>query len=781
MTVSTLNSSAEFATNGVTTVFPIGFKFLAAADLNVTYTNSAGVTTDLVLGTDYTVSGAGSENGGSITTTTALATGQLAVERDMLAYQETSLRNQGRFFAETHEQVFDRLTMLIQQIFGRLGRALFRPLGRNYFDAEGRQIKNVADPTADQDATTKNWTQQYVAEILATGQGPINNAANIVYTFPDGTARKVQDLSSTTIGSQGIGHDGRDLADTINWNAVAYLVPASDFSAQLQDFANNKLSGAVKTGTLKPGVRRCLSQVTFPANVNLNLHGVTLDFSEATTASSFPNLSCVMMGGGTFTALPTIASGVAVGTYQLTFSSAPDLKSGDTICIWNPADFSFSGFRANYYAGEFSQVRYRSGNTVVLSTPFLSSYPSNVQLFKLGGTAPIINGGTIVMPQSLVLSAGIFCELSLGARLENMNVLNTSGAGIVIERSVNTYVSQCRTSSNLDSVAQDNYGLVLSNVQSALVLGGTFNAKRHAITMGGNGFAGCVPTRFAKVIGADLSSWDIQCADMHGNVEFSTYQNCTLRNGVTISGNNNSVRGGSITAPANPSTGNGVAISVNEMKGTNFQFENLNIIAYGDPSTTSRGVIDIGGNSNAMTANTTLGGCISLRNINLSAANARIPFKCINAGSTAANKSIVYDVKWNDAPANRLSNFWTGVSSGSNFSRIDLKGMRFNDVGAPATIVAAADFVCGLSETGSTTITTAASSSVQNFVVTFANRFPKAPKVMVTADKGAAGPLINVYVSATDTTGFTISIIPASGSTTAGVAINVSWTASLDE
>ena len=96
MTVPTLNSVAEFATNGVTTNFPFFFKFLANEDLVVTYISPAGVSTTLTLGTQYTVNGAGDDDGGSIVTSTALAgPGQLIVSREMQAFQQTSLRNQG--------------------------------------------------------------------------------------------------------------------------------------------------------------------------------------------------------------------------------------------------------------------------------------------------------------------------------------------------------------------------------------------------------------------------------------------------------------------------------------------------------------------------------------------------------------------------------------------------------------------------------------------------------------------------------------------------------------
>ena len=192
MTVNTISSIAEFDTNGVTTNFPFYFKFLANEDLVVTYVDPLGTSSVLTLGTHYTVNGAGNDQGGSIVTNSVLAgPGQLIVSREMEAFQQTSLRNQGKFLAETHEDVFDKLTMLIQQGLAKISRALLRPFGKNYYDAEGRQIKNLGDPSLAQDAATKGFVQQEIADFLQVGSGSANNAANVLYV-PNGPGQIVR-------------------------------------------------------------------------------------------------------------------------------------------------------------------------------------------------------------------------------------------------------------------------------------------------------------------------------------------------------------------------------------------------------------------------------------------------------------------------------------------------------------------------------------------------------------------------------------------------------------
>ena len=159
MTVSTVVDHNDYTGNGVTTSFPYTFRIFKKTDLSVSVIDLSENITVLVLDTDYTVTNAGGYNGGNVVLTTPLANGwQISIARELEPTQETDLRNQGKFFAEVHEDAFDKLTMLIQQGFSIFRLALRKPSSvANWYDALGNYIRNVKDPRDAQDAATKGY------------------------------------------------------------------------------------------------------------------------------------------------------------------------------------------------------------------------------------------------------------------------------------------------------------------------------------------------------------------------------------------------------------------------------------------------------------------------------------------------------------------------------------------------------------------------------------------------------------------------------------------------
>ncbi|HBE9081436.1 hypothetical protein ABQ381_12565 [Serratia fonticola] len=165
MTVSTEVSREEYTGNGVTTDFDYRFRVFSAEDLVVSVADTTETISVLTLNTDYTVTGAGSRNGGKVKLSSPLAFNwRISIERELPVTQETDIRNQGNFFPEVHEDAFDKLTMLIQQAWSYFGLALRKPTWlAKYYDAQGNRIANLGNPINPQDAATKSYVDNEVA------------------------------------------------------------------------------------------------------------------------------------------------------------------------------------------------------------------------------------------------------------------------------------------------------------------------------------------------------------------------------------------------------------------------------------------------------------------------------------------------------------------------------------------------------------------------------------------------------------------------------------------
>ncbi len=125
MAVSSENARISYALDGVTTVFPVPFVFLAKADVRVVKTSSAGVETAV---TSYTLTGAGNPSGGTCTLSAAGASGEtLTILRDMALTQPLDLKPNDPFPAESLETALDRQCYLTQQMQAQMDRTLRFP------------------------------------------------------------------------------------------------------------------------------------------------------------------------------------------------------------------------------------------------------------------------------------------------------------------------------------------------------------------------------------------------------------------------------------------------------------------------------------------------------------------------------------------------------------------------------------------------------------------------------------------------------------------------------
>ena len=129
-----LNTTADRVTaagDGVTTAFSFPYNFLANADLKVYLVLiSTGVETLKILDTDYTVSGAGVDGGGTVTFLAApSALYRVLILRDTSLTQEVAIGANGKISSAALEDQLDKLTMMVQRLKNKLARAIVLPEG----------------------------------------------------------------------------------------------------------------------------------------------------------------------------------------------------------------------------------------------------------------------------------------------------------------------------------------------------------------------------------------------------------------------------------------------------------------------------------------------------------------------------------------------------------------------------------------------------------------------------------------------------------------------------
>lgn len=129
MSISTTDRKAgPFIGNGVTAAFDFEFKVFSTADVLVVRTDLAGVETELTITTDYTVALNPDQEeypGGTVTMVAVPASGiKVTLTSQVAELQQTELTNAGGFYPAVINTALDRLTILVQQLSEKVGRAV---------------------------------------------------------------------------------------------------------------------------------------------------------------------------------------------------------------------------------------------------------------------------------------------------------------------------------------------------------------------------------------------------------------------------------------------------------------------------------------------------------------------------------------------------------------------------------------------------------------------------------------------------------------------------------
>jgi hypothetical protein len=470
---------------------------------------------------------------------------------------------------------------------------------------------------------------------VATGEIWLTAGSNykfVLYTSTDvliATWDNITGINGTGITSNAV---------NVTYDPAGAGAVATTVQAKLRETVSVKDFGAVGNGStndtaaiqlaLNSGAKKVyapaatykiLGTLTIPTGVCLEGDGPeqTIFDGSSTTYAALTSGQHIRTAEGSYTALPALSVSPSKGATTLTFASAPSLQVNDVFLIYNPTDFSYSGWRDYYRAGEYLRVASVSGSVVTLQGTLADSYTTAaVSLYRYDGmtTCTLSNFKLIGLNDLSNAVFGLNLISCVDSLVENVKVTNCSYASIVLDRCFNTSLTNCTATENFaTSASGGEYGLSIGNSHIVHVIGGYYASFRHGITTGGGTGIGRVTNRYLVINGAHITGSNAaQVMDFHGNTEYSTVSNCTVDGGFTGGGDYLLLTGNQIRA----NTANGqVAMYMSEMRGLNITISN-NIIENPNASTTnSRGAfIDFGGNNTCIGTETYKGGTINILN-----------------------------------------------------------------------------------------------------------------------------------------------------------------------
>jgi len=217
--ISSTTNRVRYTGDAATSAYDYSFQIDATSDLLVTVRSNASppVETTLVLTTDFTVSGAGTTTGGTVTLVNAsqawLTSGNLksgykiVIRRKPNILQATDVRNQGDAYREALEDAFDRLAMYAQLLQDETLRSVRLP--ETYIAADFNPILPQDMDNSDNKVPTVN----------STGDGWA-----AVADWPSSTAISGASASATAAAASAVAAAASEAAAAVSAAAAAAAV-----------------------------------------------------------------------------------------------------------------------------------------------------------------------------------------------------------------------------------------------------------------------------------------------------------------------------------------------------------------------------------------------------------------------------------------------------------------------------------------------------------------------------------------------------------------------------
>ena len=355
MTVPVQVPISASTANGVTTVFPYGFKVIQEEDLEVTVDG-------VVVTTGFTVSGVGSDSGGNVTFTTAPANGAKVVRALVPVLERTTDYQQfGDWLADVVNPDFDRIWLALQYLAQNIGRALKLPV-----DTTTDQV--VSEDAADRTGTVVSFDASGNMVLVLPADLSLQTVSSFIATLLDdanaAAARTTLGLGSAATLTAGTGAnnvvqlDGSSKLPAVDGSQLTGIVAADEVTVSLLmlDVADlqNQAQVMGPTGNRFADSFDALTYVDTGAATNLDTGtaGKLIPTSTQTKIAGGTNIGDMTDGGGLAAAFDGTTSqvrtssaykGVSASGYGNTVGK--DWGSGVTkniarLKVWGPSNES---------------------------------------------------------------------------------------------------------------------------------------------------------------------------------------------------------------------------------------------------------------------------------------------------------------------------------------------------------------------------------------------------------------------------------------------------------
>lgn len=483
--------------------------------------------------------------------------------------------------------------------------------------------------------------------------------------------------------------------------------------------------------------------------------------------------------------IENLSVNAVIGENTVTFASAPSLVVGDVFIIFNPTTFSWSGFDQFFFAGEWCEVIGVSGNVATLSNSLYDDYAfGDVDIYKVTLLQPKVHDLEIIGGDVINCLRFQFCT---GQLTENLTLFNANNTLIFASRCYKATMTM--TDGYNAGDGGDDYGISVANSQDIVADGGNIYSRRHACTTGGNSEICAVTNRNIRfknlTLKNDISS-GVHNADFHGNIEDGVYENCTIWGGVTWQGKNSGYSNCKIYPLSN-----GSVLNAANIKGGTFYLDNCDMVTYEDPQPTSAGIVNVGGNSSAITASSDEDMTFRIRGGRVFGRNMGATGAILRYGNNGSTNKINVDIQGLEINMDDFGQvLQTALNSGtaaSDFTIID--NITTNVTGRALAVHGGADYRVFPhrlpKQVGSQVIETTAASTTVGLSETFNWIYPRDPVVMLTQYEGTfAGSVRPIPGSHTlSTSAMTPRITSPDGGTSfpAGTDVTVAWSVELAE